>query len=377
MTGMLIHEWVEQSGGSEKVVEQFVKMFPSAPLHVLWDDTAGRFGTDTTESWLSSTPFRTNKVAALPLMPFVWRRLNPRASPDWLLVSSHLFAHHASVRRARQLPKFVYAHTPARYIWDPALDQRGDHPAVRLAGALLKPFDRRRAQEATSIAANSRFTRDRIRRSWGVDPEVIHPPVDTARIIAGGRWRDRLDPADSAILDSLPREFLLGASRFVSYKRLDLVIECGEAVGLPVVLAGSGPDSERLKSRAAASRIPVHFVPRPSDSLLYSLYQASMAFVFPAIEDFGIMPVEAMATGTPAIVPAEGGASESVSQVSGGSTFTSHTRADWTSALEVALRVNRGELSQRSSHFSNENFRRRVESWLSTHGISVPGAIDD
>lgn len=348
-------------------------MFPAAPLHVLWDDTAGRFGSLTTESWLSRTPFRRSKAAALPFMPSVWRNLEPSEMPDWLLVSSHLFAHHASIRTARSLPKFVYAHTPARYIWDPSLDRRGDHPAIRLAGAVFKPLDRRRAQEATSIAANSSFTRDRVRRSWGVDAEVIHPPVDTARIIAGGEWREHLDPSDEAVLSSLPKEFVLGASRLVSYKRLDLVIECGEAIGLPVVLAGSGPDAERLRSRASESGVPVHFVPRPSDSLLFALYQASLVFVFPAIEDFGIMPVEAMATGTPAIVPSEGGASESVRLISGGATFSGRDAADWTTAFDEALKVDRRQLALRSSHFSNHNFRDRVGSWLSRHMVDVQG----
>lgn len=364
MAGLIIHEWVEKSGGSEKVVEEFLNEFPDSELQVLWSDAPERFSATPRETWLAKTPLRRSKALALPLMPIVWRGLGSSAPPEWLLVSSHLFAHHARVRSRLDTPKLVYAHTPARYVWEPQLDARGASIPARLVSAGLKPMDRLRAKEADAIAANSEFTRQRIQRAWQRDATVIFPPVDTERITAEAAWRNRLNGEDEATLASLPNQFILGASRFVSYKRLELVIECGEANDLPVVLAGGGPDSDRLKSFADASAVPVIFVDRPSDNLLFALYQQSLAFVFPAIEDFGIMPVEAMATGTPVIVPAVGGAAESVQHLSGGAVFRANTPADWKQAVDEALKVDRAGLPDRTSSLSNSNFRRRIRAWL-------------
>lgn len=364
MPGLIVHEWVEKSGGSEKVVEELLAEFPQADLQVLWSDAPDRFARPVRETWLARTALRKRKELALPLMPLVWRGLDRRPEPEWMLVSSHLFAHHARLRNARQIPKLVYAHTPARYIWEPSLDARGASAPVRIASAVLKPIDRSRAQEAISIAANSEFTRQRVRRAWNRDATVIFPPVDTRRIRSERIWQDRLSPEEEGIVLGLPETFVLGASRFVSYKRLDLVIRCGEANDLPVVLAGAGPDEARLRAIATDAAVPVIFVDRPSDPLLFTLYQRSLVLVFPAIEDFGIMPVEAMAAGTPVIVPSVGGAAESVALLHGGTTFERDDLAEWRNSLHGALEVDRHQLADRAEVLSNESFRSRIRHWF-------------
>jgi glycosyltransferase involved in cell wall biosynthesis len=170
---------------------------------------------------------------------------------------------------------------------------------------------------------------------------------------------------DADILAGLPTEYVLGASRFVRYKRLDLVIEAGEAVGLPVVLAGSGPEEGLLRERAATARTPVHFVLKPSNELLYALFQNALVFVFPAVEDFGIMPVEAMACGTPTIVGRLGGAVESVSLLDGGAVFEVPAADEFRRAIDKAAASDRGTtLSERTSRFSRQRFRREVQSWV-------------
>jgi glycosyltransferase involved in cell wall biosynthesis len=105
----------------------------------------------------------------------------------------------------------------------------------------------------------------RIRKAWDVDAQVIHPPVDATAIRATASWEGTLTGSDAALAASLPESFLLGASRFVPYKRLDLAIRAGEAAGVPVVLAGSGPLAEELRAQAAAARVPVTVIPRPSE----------------------------------------------------------------------------------------------------------------
>jgi glycosyltransferase involved in cell wall biosynthesis len=273
------------------------------------------------------------------------------------------------LHRYPDVPKLVYAHTPARYIWEPSLDRRGNSPVARAGAAALKPIDRRRAQEAHAIAVNSKFTQDRVRRSWQREATVIYPPVDVTRITSAGDWREKLSDEDLTVLTSLPNQFVLGASRFVPYKRLHLVIECAEANGVPAVIAGGGPQRQYLLERARSASVPVHIVDRPSDPLLYALYQASLAFVFPGVEDFGIMPVEAMATGTPVIVPAVGGAAESVTMMEGGAIFEDESTQSWRNALGKAVGIEPVALSERVSYFSIQNFRSRIESWM---GATLP-----
>ncbi|TPX02400.1 glycosyltransferase family 4 protein [Schumannella luteola] len=302
----------------------------------------------------------------MPVLPATWRTLRSRRPYEWMLVSSHLFAHHARLGGDRQVPKYSYVHTPARYIWDPAVDARGRRPLVRAASRVLQPIDRRRAQESVRMAANSEYTRRRIRSAWDRDADVIHPPVDTETIIAGGDWRERLGAEELRIREGLPDDFLLGASRFVGYKRLDRVIEAGEATGMPVVLAGDGPEHRALLGRAERATIPVVFVLAPSDALLFALYQAARAYVFPAVEDFGIMPVEAMACGTPVIVSAEGGAIEGVTLADGGTSVAEPTTSGWRRAVDAADGVDRIGLPARASRFSDARFRREIAAWMST-----------
>ncbi len=367
MSGLLVHEWFAKTGGSEKVVHQFQLAFPDADLHVLWDDREPR-GTNTRETWLSRTPLRNHKAIALPFEIPTWRALRSEPEYDWMLVSSHLFAHHARLTRQPELTKLVYAHTPARYIWEPTLDERGSNPLVKLAATALKPLDRRRAGEAKRVAANSEFTRQRIQRAWRRDSDVIYPPVDTERIQRVKRWDDALPERDREILESVPESFILGASRMVPYKRLDLVIAAGEATDSPVVLAGDGPLWDVLSQRAQLARVPVHLIKQPSDELLFALYQRARCFVFPAIEDFGIMPVEAMSAGVPVIVPSVGGAAESVRLASGGATVNGFDDESWREAVAKCDAIDRLLLPARASFFAASRFRDEIRDWVRSHG---------
>tara|TARA_R100000365_G_scaffold3204_1_gene10136 strand:+ start:1491 stop:2075 length:585 start_codon:yes stop_codon:yes gene_type:complete len=184
-------------------------------------------------------------------------------------------------------------------------------------------------------------------------------------IVAGGDWTAALSPAEGERLERLPRDYLLGASRFVPYKRLDLVIEAGEATDTPVVLAGGGSGEPRLRELAQASTVPVHFVHRPSDVMLLALYQRARAYIFPAIEDFGIMPVEAMATGTPVIVQFRGGASESVRMLSGGVALEELSARAWREALAEVSTIDRTQLASRTLRLSRARFQDEVRAWVS------------
>lgn len=376
MAGLIVQEWLAPRGGSERVVEQFVATFPDADLAVLWNDDPSTFPR-ARESWMAATPLRRSKAVALPFMLPTWRRIKPARPYEWLLVSSHLFAHHARVRGQTEIPKLVYAHTPARYIWEPGLDTRGNSKLARIAASVLKPIDKQRARESASIVANSEFTKQRIERTWGRQSTVIYPPVATEEIIAGGEWATHLEASEAAQLDVLPDVFLLGASRFVPYKRLDLVIRAGEASGIPVVLAGEGPEYGRLREYGEAAGVPVFFVRSPSTTLLYALFQRSLAYVFPAIEDFGIMPVEAMAAGAPVVVPSVGGAAESVIKVQGGVAVDDFTSIrDLREAVFSAAALRLPSLSDRTNQFSATRFRGEIRRWVEGNIERTTGGRD-
>lgn len=366
MSGVIVHEWIAETGGAEKVLDEFCLSYPDAAVVTLWNDDRDRDLGRIHESWLSRTPLRRHKALALPLMPATWRHLRVAGEPyEWALVSSHLFAHHIRFDGpSRGIPKYVYVHTPARYIWEPTLDPRGNTPVARLAGLGLRPLDRKRAAEATSMVANSQFTRERVQRAWDRDAEVIYPPVDSLGIIAGTPWIENVDHREAAVLSRLRNPFVLGASRLVGYKRLELVIRAGEAAELPVVIVGAGPDRARLDAVADSATVPVSFVGRVSTPMLRALFEAALVFVFPAIEDFGIMPVEAMAAGTPVIVPAIGGAAESVALLGGGVAVEDFSKSALRTAIVHVAGTDRAVLRQRSTALSRERFRTEIESWV-------------
>jgi glycosyltransferase involved in cell wall biosynthesis len=359
--GLIVHEWVERWGGAERVLDAMMDAFPEAGVRVLWNDTPVLDGSYVTESWIARTSLRNHKVLALPAMLPTWRMPIP-GSREWMLVSSHLFAHHVKARSG--IRKYVYAHTPARYIWAPERDHRGDSAWARAASTMLKPIDRRRAAEATSIAVNSRFTGDRVARAWEQPSRVIYPPVDTQTLVATEDWAPFLSDDEQRQLDALPETFLLGASRMVPYKRLDRVIEIGAQAKVPVVIAGTGPSHDALRTCAAAYGADVTFIIAPSDAMLFALYARALAYVFPAVEDFGIMPVEAMACGTPIIANSVGGVRETIEMVGGGVTCEIDESNDWDELIHQATSLNADAFRQRTQVFSRARFISELHEWV-------------
>lgn len=372
MRGLLVHEWIEPVGGAERVLDAMAAEYPDTDLFGLWNDAPDRYSDRRViESAIARTPLRGRKALAVPFLPTLWSHgLGHLDAYDWALVSSHLFAHQARVPGVDPTQQFTYVHTPARYLWNPELDARGASAAARMAGPLLRTVDRRRARGLCNVAANSRFVQQRIRDSWGIDAVVIHPPVGVERLTAVDDWATALDDCDRTLLESLPEGFLLGASRFVPYKRLDVVIEAGRASGRPVVLAGDGPDLERLQDLAEVSGADVRIVVRPSDALLAALLQRAAVYVFPPVEDFGIMPVEAMALGTPVVVNAAGGARDSVESGRSGIVLDDFADSTLRSAVDAAAGLAAADCRQRASAFSTARFQREIAAWTGVRSAS-------
>ncbi len=366
MTGLIVQEWIEESGGAEQVLDALRLALPDSRVACLWNDDPTRFPAEIVdESWLARTPLRGRKALALPFMSGTWRRGWGDIEPDWVVTSSYVFAHHAGFGTRRGVPKFSYVHTPARYLWEPDLDGRTALPMAGMARSYLRGIDRRAANASGSLAANSAFVRERIRRAWDRDARVIHPPVDAASIAAVPDWAEHLTPAEQATLESLPEQgFLMAASRLVPYKRHDAVVRMGAALGIPVVVAGSGPERERLDTLAAAADVPVHVLGRVSDEFMRALFQRALAFVFPPVEDFGIIPVEAMAAGCPVIVNRVGGAAESVLDGISGVHYDPDDPVEFRAAVDAVDGIRADAARSRALEFDTARFIGEVREWV-------------
>jgi glycosyltransferase involved in cell wall biosynthesis len=371
VSGVLVHEWIESRGGAERVLEALAERFPDAPVVCAWDDTDGDLAPERTrETFLARTPLRRNKALAAPALLAAWRRL-PVDQAEWLLCSSHMFAHHARLP-GRDTPKFVYAHTPARYLWEPDLDDRGKASFVRLVSGPLSALDRKRAKEPAAIAANSRFVAERIERCWQRESTVIYPPVDVAYY--GDNPSVGLSPAEEETLAALPDTFVLGASRLVPYKRVDLALIAGAAADLPVVIAGDGPDRSRLEAIADELPQPAYFVGPGSDAFVRALYARAALYAMGGIEDFGIMPVEAMAAGTPVLARDVGGTSETVMH---GTTGMLIDGAEHSIVAEVkmALDMSPEACRERARVFDGRTFGDRVAQWMADVDPSLAASL--
>lgn len=357
---LVAHEWIAAIGGSERVFEQFLHALPGCRAICLWNDDPDGFpGVE--ETWLGRSPLRGHKLLSMPFMDDAWNRID-LAGIDRILVSSHAFAHHLAARAASiGIRSFAYIHTPARYIWSPELDNRGN-ALVGLGRPAFRRWDRHQVSPHVSYAANSNFVAQRISDAWDVEARVLYPPADVQHIKA---CTCAISSEEEGVVSRLPSQFILGASRFVRYKTLEGAIRAGEIADMPVVLVGSGPDESRLRALAAQARVPVLFTGAVSHALLMMLYRQAALFVYMAIEDFGIMPVEAMASGTRTLVNTIGGAGESVLSVRGGiAAAWQNSGFEDSSAVEAALTLDINGAMSRLSHFSVETFRERLDVWL-------------
>ncbi|MDN4173611.1 glycosyltransferase [Nocardioides sp. SOB77] len=347
-------EWLSPVGGSERVVEHLAEAFPEARVFSPVVFAAGAPGIDATRV---SAAFRRperlmqhRQVAAamnVAAWPVFARTLD--RSADLVVASHHLASHWTAVWS--DVPHVSYVHTPARYAWFPEVDDRASRGPARAVAAHVRRMDRRAARRVASYAANSAATRDRIREVWDREATVIHPPVDLARF-AGLEARGG-------------EPFLLGLSRFIPYKRLDFVIDVADAAGLPLVLVGGGPLEAELRARAERARVPVTFRTGLSDAEVAQLLADATALVYPALEDFGLVPVEAMAAGTPVLALDAAGTAETVVHgVTGALLPDTSDPAAWAECVRTVTGLSAADCRAQADRFSPASFRAAVHAWV-------------
>lgn len=298
----LVHDWLVGMRGGERVLECLAELFPEAPIHTL---VARR---EALSPLLASrrivvSPLQRLPAATrgyrwlLPLMPWAVERFDLRGY-DLVLSSSHCVA-----KGARHAPGAVhvsYVHTPMRYAYDQFADYFGGawpkELAFRLALAPIRAWDRASSRRGQRYIANSRHVAARIARAWGQPATVINPPVELARF----------SPAPGREVE----DYYLLVSALVPYKRVDLALA---AFALRprrrLLVVGDGPQERRLRALAPPN---VRFVGAHDGAQLAGLYRRARAFVMPGLEDFGITPLESMASGRPVVAYGQGGVLDSV-----------------------------------------------------------------
>jgi len=296
----LVHDWLNQIGGAEDVLETLVEMFPRAPIYtsMYWSEKMppSYRAWDIHTTWMDHLPgIHRHHQPYLPLYPLAFARLD-LSGYDLVLSNKSGFCHGVRTGEATHI---CYCLTPTRYVWDfDGYAAREAIPptlkaALRPLIALLRRWDHRAAQRVTHFIAISREVQARIHRHYNRNSVIIHPPVDTAQF----------QPA------STHEDYYLIVSRLVPYKRIDLAVRAFNQLELPLIVAGDGRDREALEKLAGPTVTFLGYVP---DADLPDLFARCRAYVLPGMEDFCIAPVQAQAAGRPVIAYGAGGALDTV-----------------------------------------------------------------
>ena len=356
----LVHEFFTQLGGAERVLQALYEIFPQAPVYALVYDpvkTRGVFSNwDIRTSFLQKLPGAISHYKMfLALMPKAMESFDLH---DYDLVISDSSAFAKGVITRKPTVHISYCHTPTRYLWQ-EMDEYVAHlnysPVVKWLAKQylpwLKKWDYRAAQRPDYFIANSETVRARIKKHYDRDSEVIHPPVDT-KFFTPTSYQPP------------PKSYYFTASRFVAYKKIDLVIEAFNRLGLPLKVAGDGPQAQILRQKA---RNNIEFLGRVSDEKLRELYSNAKAFVFPSLEDAGIMVLESLACGTHVIGLNAGGTAEFVRDGVHGVLFVRQETEDITEAINRFEQTSFDPqiLKARALEFDKAVFKQKMGNFIS------------
>lgn len=298
----LVHDYLTQYGGAERVLSALCELFPRAPVYTLIYDerlTGGAFKKRKIRtSFLQKLPFSKAKHYLFsPLMPLAVERFD---LSDYDVVVSDSSGYAKGVITRPSTYHLSYCHTPLRYAWDDShkyLEEFGFPKSIKSIApfflSYLRVWDREASLRVDDFIANSEFVRERIKKYYNRDSQIINPPIDASKFSKS----DKID------------NYFLMVGRLVAYKRFDLAITVFNELGINLKIIGDGPERKRLEKQANKN---IEFLGLVSDPVLPRYYARSQAVIFPQEEDFGIVPLEAMASGRPVIAFRGGGALETV-----------------------------------------------------------------
>lgn len=342
----LSHDWLTGMRGGERVLEILCEAFPNAPLYTLIHNQSAISGSinshNITTSWLQNIPgiFKYYRYC-LPLFPSIVEGMRmPEA--DLLISTSHCVAKGLQIKPGSR--HLCYCFTPMRYAWTFYEEYFGHNVLKAIVAkpilAALRKWDRNSSSKVDRFVAISHHVRKRIADFYERDADVVYPPVDTEKWTPGGQRGGKFDLIVSAL---------------VPYKRIDLTVKVYNQLGFPLKVVGVGTELGRLRSSASGN---IEFLEWQSDEKLLELYRNCRLLVFPGEEDFGIVPLEAQACGTPVVAFSRGGLLETVQDGSTGVFFKEQNVESLCNAVRQAASMNWNPKAIRANaeKFDTQNF---------------------
>lgn len=362
----LIHDYLREYGGAERVIEAFHDLWPQAPLYTSFVDWkslgshAARFRTwDIRTSWVQTNPFVKAFHSPLRfLAPRVWESFD--LSEYDLVISSSGWFMCRGVKVEKPAVHICYIHHPPRNLYGYATGRTFQkYAAVRAYATFInffmRQYDYKSAQRVDYFIANSQETARRVQKFYRRQSVVVYPPVDVL-------------PAAAHKRTSTKRSYYLSVGRLVWAKQTELTVQAANKGKFPLKIVGTGPEEEHLRALAGKT---VEFMGSVSDSELARLYAGAKATIFCALdEDFGMVPIESMANGTPVIALNQGGVRETVTDGKTGIFFDRPDVKSLTSAV-AQFEKNRADWSgacrARAEEFSRERFQKEMLEFVRKH----------
>ncbi len=362
----IVADWLTSRGGAERVIFSLAKLFPEAIIFtsVYNKSQFPELHTKTVKTtWLQKFPafIRNKHQFLLPFFPNAFKKLN--LSEFDLIITSSSSGFSKCVKKTRKEQIHVcYCHTPVRFLYHARDEYIKTFPLpvwikpVRIILPVLLNWltriDQRAAKNVDHWISNSDFVGKRIQQFYGKKSTTIYPGVETQKFVTAGK-------------ESKKRDYFLAVGRFIPYKKFDLLVETFAKNKLKLKLAGRGPEWERCKELAKNTK-NIDFLGFVPDEELAELYAGARAFLFPAEEDFGLTPIEAMLAGTPVIYYNKGGATESVGKW--GSSFAEQSRESLQQAIDhfvkIEKTIDKKEIVKRGMSFDEAHFREQLNEFL-------------
>jgi glycosyltransferase involved in cell wall biosynthesis len=352
----LVHDWLTGMRGGEKCLEVLCELFPDAPIYTLLHNKGTMSSVIESKiiikSFIDRLPAKQTQYRKyLPLFPFAIAQFD-LTDYDLVISTSHAVAKNVCIRN--DALHICYCFTPMRYIWDMYEQYFGKgkagigiRAAMKIITPLLRWWDVKTSSRVTYFIAISEEVRGRIKKHYHCSSDMIYPPVDTEQFQ----------------LSTTNENFYLIVSALVPYKRVDLAVEVFNLNGKKLVIAGTGPESEKLQSIAGSN---ITFLGWQSDEELAQLYVKCTALIFPGEEDFGIVPLEAQASGKPVVAFSKGGALETIINGKTGVFFSDQTVESLQKAVEhlSLIKFNSNDIRQHALKFSRSIYKQKMKDYI-------------
>ena len=352
----LVHDYLNQYGGAERVLEALSQIFEEAPIYTLLYDqkmTGHAFrGKKIYTSFLQKVPLlKTHHRSFLMFMPLAIEQFD---LSGYDLVFSDSASYAKGVITGPDTLHICYCHTPIRYAWDDShkyIEEFGYPSFVKKVIPFfmnyIRLWDEQAALRVDKFIANSKFVARRIEKYYHSESEVIYPPVKTDLFYISPRQSD----------------YFLLTGRILPYKRIDLAVAAFNHLGWPLKIIGEGPERKKLKRQAKKN---IEFVGQVSDKELKEYYAQCQAFIFPQEEDFGITAIEAMASGRPVIAYKAGGALETIKEGVTGLFFEEQNAASLVKSLHKfkTIKFKPDKIRKQALKFDQKVFKNKIKDFI-------------